>query len=99
MTVEPALATGPVPLIRSLTTSFLGGGPDGGTTLGLVFSAAGSGVVLVWVLVALALVVASSWRVVTAAAVAPLEGASLTPGAVELPQPATAAASAISGAR
>ncbi len=38
-----------MPLIRSLITSVFGGGPEGGTTLGLVFSAAGSGVVLVLV--------------------------------------------------
>jgi hypothetical protein len=68
-----------------LTTSLDGGGPLGITTLGLVFSAAGSGVVLV--LVALLVVVL---LVVTAAAVWPPEGASCTPGAVELPQPATA---------
>ena len=41
-------------MIRSLTRSFLGGGPDGGTTFGLLFSAAGSGVLLELVLVALA---------------------------------------------
>jgi hypothetical protein len=68
-------------------------------TLGLVFSAAGSGVLLVVVLVALAgaLVVAELVAAAVAEAeVAPLEGASWTPGAAELlllPQPATAAAS------
>ena len=83
-----------MPLIRSLTISFWGGAPEGGTTLGLVFSAAGSGVVLVLVLEAvveeLALVAGAD-----AAAVAPAPGAWVTPGAVELPQPATAAAHAI----
>jgi hypothetical protein len=58
----------------------------------LVFSAAGSGVVLVLVeLVVVEVLVVG----VTDAAVAPAEGASCTPGAVELPQPATAAASPI----
>jgi hypothetical protein len=59
----------------------------------LVFRAAGSGVVLVLVLdavVELVLVVGAA-----AAAVAPADGARVTPGAVELPQPATAAAHAI----
>ena len=70
------------------------------TTLGLVFRAAGSGVLLVVVLVALAeaLVVAEVLAAaVLVAEVAPPDGASWTPGAVELlllPQPATAAASA-----
>ena len=80
------MAAGPVPLIRSLTTSFLGGGPDGRTTFGLVFSAAGSGVLLVVVLVALAeaLVVAVLLAAaVPVAEVAPPDGASCTPGAVE----------------
>jgi hypothetical protein len=77
-----------------LITSFLGGGPDGGTTFGLVFSAVGSGVVLVEVLVVVVLV-AVALAVVTAAAVSPEDGASWTPGAAELPHPARTAASAI----
>src|ERR1700722_9179961 len=85
VTVEPALATGPVPLIRSLTTSCLGGAPVGTTTFGLVFSAAGSGTVLVAVVVA-DVVVAEAVELaaeVAAAtvAVAPPPGASSTPGA------------------
>src|SRR6185437_7007071 len=100
LTVELAVAAAPVPLIRSLTISFLGGGPDGMATLGLVFSAAGSGVLLVVVLVALAalLVVAELLaEAVLVAEVRPAEGASCTPAAVDpllLPHPATAAASA-----
>jgi hypothetical protein len=64
--------------------------------LGFVFSAAGSGVVLV--LVALAVVDDEVVLAeVTAAAVAPAEGAVWTPGAAEeLPQPATAVARASS---
>ena len=92
------MAAGPVPLIRSLTTSFLGGGPEGMLTLGLVLSAAGRGVLLVVVLVALAeaLLVAVLLAAVLVAAVAPSDGASWTPGAAELllPHPATAAARA-----
>jgi hypothetical protein len=86
-----------VPLIRSLTTSPLGGGPDGGTTLGLVLSAAGSGIVLVLVELVVVVVVADELAVeVTAASVAPPCGASWTPAAEELPpHPATAAAIAI----
>jgi uncharacterized protein (DUF169 family) len=62
----------------------------------LVFSAAGSGVLLVLVeLVVVADAVAEVEAEVTAASVAPLEGARVTPGAVELlPQPATAAVTA-----
>src|ERR1022692_911114 len=93
LTVEVAVAAGPVPLIRSLMTSCLGGGPEGGTTLGLVLRAAGSGVVLVLVeLVVVALLLAG---VMAAAVVEPWEGASWTPGAAELePQADTATATA-----
>ena len=64
--VELGVAAGPVPLIRSLMTSCLGGEPDGGTTAGLVFNAAGSGVLLVLVALAEVEVLAVG---VTAAAV------------------------------
>jgi hypothetical protein len=72
----------------------LGGAPLGGLNWGSVLSADGNGVEEVLeaeVVVALAeaLVVA-----VTGSAVAPLEGARTMPGAVELPQPASTAASA-----
>jgi hypothetical protein len=60
--------------MRSLMTSVLGGGPDGTTTLGLVFSAAGSGVVLV--LVEPVVVDELKAAGVTAATVAPPDGAS-----------------------
>jgi hypothetical protein len=69
-------------------------------TLGLVFSAVGSGVLLVVVLVALAeaLVLAEVLAAaVLVALVAPADGAVTTPAALVgplLPQPATAAASA-----
>jgi hypothetical protein len=102
VTVELAVAAAPVPLIRSLTTSLLGGAPEGIVTFGLVLRAAGSGVLLVVVLVALAdavpeedalLVVA-----VALAVVAPPDGAVTMPAALVplllLPQPATAAARA-----
>ena len=62
--------------------------------MGLVFSAAGSGVVLVLVALVVVLDDAVVGVEVTAASVAPPEGARVTPGAVELPQPATAAATA-----
>ena len=94
------MAAGPVPLIRSLTTSFLGGGPEGMITFGLVFRAAGSGVLLVVVLVALAEALVEAdvlAEAVTVAVVSPAEGAVWTPAAfvvLLLPQPATAAASA-----
>jgi hypothetical protein len=61
----------------------------------LLFRAAGNGVALAVVLEALAelevvlVAGAETW------AVAPADGARVTPGAVELPQPATAAAHAI----
>jgi len=73
LTVEFAVAAGPVPLIRSLMTSFLGGAPDGMLTFGLVFRAAGSGVLLVEV--ADALDVELLTVAVLVAAVAPAEGA------------------------
>jgi hypothetical protein len=81
-------------LIRSLTTSFFGGAPEGGTTFGLLLSAAGSGVVGVVVLLVVLELDADEVAGAAAAAVAPADGASWTPGAVELPHPARAAASA-----
>jgi hypothetical protein len=66
-------------------------------TFGLLFSAVGSGVLLVVVLVALAeLEVEALAAAVLVAAVAPADGAVCTPAAVGwlLPQPATTAASA-----
>src|SRR5207248_4741846 len=42
VTVEFLVATAPVPLIRSLTNRWLGGGPLGTTTVGLCRSAAGT---------------------------------------------------------
>ncbi|HEV7187986.1 MAG TPA: hypothetical protein VGN28_08830 [Blastococcus sp.] len=81
-----------------MTTSFLGGGPEGTVTFGFVFSAAGSGVLLVVVLVALADALDAELlaAAVLEAAVAPADGAVWTPWATGwlLPQPATAAASA-----
>ncbi|MGZ4176112.1 MAG: hypothetical protein ACXVR1_05355 [Solirubrobacteraceae bacterium] len=59
-----------------MTTSLEGGGPDGMLTFGLVFRAAGSGVLLVVVLVADALDVELLTVAVLEAAVAPADGAS-----------------------
>jgi hypothetical protein len=96
LTVELAVAAGPVPLIKSLTTSLEGGELDGMVTLGLVLSAAGRGVLLVVVALADALDVELLAAAVLEAAVAPADGAVWTPAAAGwlLPQPATAAASA-----
>jgi hypothetical protein len=60
----------------------------------LVFRAAGSGVVLVLVLVVLAELELEEVAGADAWAVAPADGASVTPGAVEPPHPATTAATA-----
>ena len=71
------MATGPVPLIRSWITSFLGAGPVGTTTGGFVLSAAGSGVALVLVaVVEAALLAVVAVVAVVESAVAPAEGAS-----------------------
>src|SRR5450755_40137 len=96
VTVDPAFAAGPVPVIRSLITSRLGGVPVWAGTVGLIFSAAGSGVVLAGAEVVLEADAEAEAEAddVTAAAVAPPLGASWTPGAFELPQAARPAARA-----
>src|SRR5579862_3213939 len=76
--VEPAVAVLPVPVMRSLVTSVLGGDPDGTVTTG--FLASDGGIVGV--------VGIDAW-------VAPEDGASSTPGALdELPQAASASVAA-----
>ena len=44
MTDSPAFASGPVPTIRSFVTSFVGGGPEGGLTVGSIESGPLAGV-------------------------------------------------------
>jgi hypothetical protein len=79
-----------VPLIRSLTTSWLGAGPLGTRTAGFFDSGEGGfGVVAVGVEEVEVLVVCAA---VTDASVAPPPGASWTPGAFEEPHAARPAA-------
>jgi hypothetical protein len=79
-----------------LITSFLGGGPLGTETEGLVLNAAGNGTVGFGVVVVVGVVVVGVVVVgvvgVEGAAVRPADGAAWMPGALELPQPARASA-------
>jgi hypothetical protein len=75
-----------------LTTSFLGGGPLGTETDGLVLNAAGNGTVGLGVVVVVVVVGVGVVVGVETAAVRPADGAAWMPGALELPQPARASA-------